>query len=336
MGECSGVGSDLPVHQALQVLALGETQGRRVVGAGLETLDQVGVDPGVHAGAGDDLLEQLGADAAAARVGGQQAARHEQFERQAVDVLVGAAGALGVRGRGGELGRIEHDGIEGPPILEELAQHGVDVGIQRLMVRGLEAVEQHMLAGAHQRRAGGIDAEHLVGPAGQRRHRKAPCVRVAVQHPAAAELAHPAGEIGAVVALVQVVAGLVALGHVELQAPARLLELHLGGAVATQPAGLLHQTLELAHPGIAAFVEAAQAGGAQQRVGDHALPLLGTAGQELRHQQVGVAVDDQARQTVGLAMHQAHPVAADTCVLVMLACPSSSCTARRSPLDCSR
>jgi hypothetical protein len=49
-----------------------------------------------------------------------------------------------------------------------------------------------------------------------------------------------------------------------------------------------------------------QAGGGQQRVGDHGLPALGAGAGELRHQGVDVAVHDQAGQAVGLAVDQAH------------------------------
>ena len=49
----------------------------------------------------------------------------------------------------------------------------------------------------------------------------------------------------------------------------------------------------------------------QQRVGNHRLPALHARRGELRHQRVAIAVHDQTRQAVRLAMHQAHAVALD-------------------------
>ena len=165
--------------------------------------------------------------------------------------------------------------------------------------------------GAGQGRAGGIDADDLGRAAGQGRHREPAGIAVAVQHRLAAVLAHAVGELLAVVALVEVVAGLVALGHVEAELPLMLGDDDLGAPLAAQPAGLLGQAFKVAHLGVGTLVQAGQAGRGQQLVGDERLPALAAGRQELRHQGVGIAVDDQARQAVGLAMDQAQRVGRD-------------------------
>jgi hypothetical protein len=53
-------------HQALQVLALGEMDGHRVVGRTLQPFADATLHAGVDAGRGDDLVKQVGADAAGA------------------------------------------------------------------------------------------------------------------------------------------------------------------------------------------------------------------------------------------------------------------------------
>ena len=79
---------------------------------------------------------------------------------------------------------------------------------------------------------------------------------------------------------------------------------------AAQPASGGRQPFERAHAGVGALVQQCQTGLAQQRIVDDALPALGTGAAELRHQRVAIAIDDQPRQSVGLAVHQAHAVAA--------------------------
>ena len=121
----------------------------------------------------------------------------------------------------------------------------------------------------------------------------------------AAEVAHRVGEQLAVVALVEVVAGLVALGDVERELPVVLANRQLGGAVAAQPAGRGGQTFEAAHARVAAFVQAREAGSLEQQFGDGALPALDAGGEKLRAQGVRIAVDDETRQAIGLAVDQA-------------------------------
>ena len=53
-----------------------------------------------------------------------------------------------MRRRGGELGRIEHDRVEGAALLAELAQRGIHVGIQEVGARGVKTVERHVARAA--------------------------------------------------------------------------------------------------------------------------------------------------------------------------------------------
>jgi hypothetical protein len=52
----------------------------------------------------------------------------------------------------------------------------------------------------------------------------------------------------------------------------------------------------------------AQPGFGQQRIGEHIFPALGTAGQELRHQGVAIAIHNQAGQAIGITMNEAKAV----------------------------
>ena len=68
------------------------------------------------------------------------------------------------------------------------------------------------------------------------------------------------------------------------------------------------QALELAHLGVGALEDRFAAGKLRQGIQDRVAPALDAGGEELRDQHVGVAVDDQAGQAVGLAVHQAQRI----------------------------
>jgi hypothetical protein len=179
-----------------------------------------------------------------------------------------------------------------------------------------------MRTGALERRAGRIDRHHLAilhpgrALAGQRGHGKTPGVAIAIEHAAQAQALHAVGKALAAVALVQVEAGFVALGNVERQAPLVLVDLQLqrrrlapGGRAAAQPAGAGSSPSSWRTLASERSYRRARPVCLEQRVGNHFFPMLGARAGELRHQRVAIAVHDQAWQTVGLAMHQAHAVA---------------------------
>ena len=118
-----------------------------MIGRALQAFADEAVYSRIGTGRRHDLVEQVGADAARAGIGEQFATRRQQLEGQAVDVLVGACGALGVRGGGRKLGRVEHDGIKGFAALDELAQAGVHIGIHEGGAGFVKAIEPHMGTG---------------------------------------------------------------------------------------------------------------------------------------------------------------------------------------------
>ena len=68
-------------HQSLQVFALGKFERHRVVRRAAQALGDEAVDAGIGAGRGDDLVEQVGADAARTGEGEEHAARLQQRSR---------------------------------------------------------------------------------------------------------------------------------------------------------------------------------------------------------------------------------------------------------------
>jgi hypothetical protein len=121
------------------------------------------------------------------------------------------------------------------PAGQALAQEGVDVGIHEGCA-GVEAV------GARVARRGPAPGRmnrrwSPAGPAGQRGHAEAAGVAVAVQHRAAAQLAHPAAQTRRGCRAGPGRSRSCGPGHVQRQLPAVLGDGDLGGAVAAQPAG---------------------------------------------------------------------------------------------------
>ena len=111
-----------------------------MVGAGVQVMDDLRIHAGIECGTGDDLLEQVLADAAGAGVGGEQAAGAEQLEGEQVDVLVAARGFFGEGGGGGKLGRIEDDEVEGAALVAQLAQRLEHVSFLPFGARCIQAV----------------------------------------------------------------------------------------------------------------------------------------------------------------------------------------------------
>ena len=80
---------------------------------------------------------------------------------------------------------------------------------------------------------------------------------------------------------------------------------------AAQPAGGLRQAFERPDLGVRPLVQQRESSRPEQGVGNHVLPAFHPGRQELRHQRVGIPVDDQPGQAVRLAVDQAQAVAAD-------------------------
>ncbi len=81
-----------------------------------------------------------------------------------------------------------------------------------------------------------------------------------------------------------------------------------GGRLAVQRSDPWLQPLQPAHVTVAALVEVRRGSAAQQRPDDGVAPLVHTGRVERHHQGVAIAVDNEARQAVGLAVHQSQPI----------------------------
>ena len=168
---------------------------------------------GVARGLGHDHAEGGRVDGAGAGEGGEEAAGGDELEAQDVDVLVAAEGLLGELLGVGELRRVEHHEVEVAGTVAEAAELLEDVALDEL---GLgQAVEGGVAAGLLQRGAGEINVRDGRGTGDLRGDTKAAGVTEGVEDTAALG---GLGDQAAVLALVQVEAGLVALADVDLEA----------------------------------------------------------------------------------------------------------------------
>jgi len=149
--------------------------------------------------------------------------------------------------------------------------------------------------------------------------REAAGVAEAVEHVAAGRVLR---DERAVVALVDVEARLVAVRHVDVIAHAVLVDdQRRGRRVAREHAGGLREPFLVADRHVGALVHVRAAGRADQRLHDRVLPRFDARGHELAHELAArrgvrfgvrfggigdVVVDDQPRQAVGFAEHEAH------------------------------
>ena len=190
-----------------------------MIGARTEALDDLRPHAGIERRAGDDLLEQIGGHAARAGEGHQQPARAQQLEREQVDVLVGARRRLGMRGGRRELGRVEDDQVELAARVAQAAQLAEHVAVDPFAPRG------RSLALRRSHRASRSASAELSMARTDGRRRRARCdaeaagVAEAVEHVAAGR---ELSRAPAVVALVQVEPGLVAVRQIDRRNGGRL------------------------------------------------------------------------------------------------------------------
>src|SRR5262249_16912862 len=175
----------------------------------------------------------------------------------------------------------------------------------------VERVGGQVLARHLERGRRALDRGDPARATGERRDREAAGVAEAVEHLAArGELAHALP----VLALIEEEAGLLALLDVDAEVEPVLDDRAARRvAVAAREADAGGQRLELAHLGVGALEDRLRRGELRERVEDRVAPALDARGEELRHQHVRVAVDDQAGQAVGLAVHQAQRVGVAPC-----------------------
>src|SRR3989442_3991047 len=99
-----------------------------MVGRRGETLDDLRFATRIQRGAGDDRLEELGADAARAGEARQQPAGAERLERGQINALVAARGVARLRRLWPELGRIETHHSDPPPPAPKGLSAGKPIG----------------------------------------------------------------------------------------------------------------------------------------------------------------------------------------------------------------
>ena len=263
-----------------------------------QEFQDLGIAAGIEGRIGHYLLEQALLHQAGAGVGQEHATRRQQLEGQHVDVLVAAAGAQQLGLALGKLGRIQHDDIELLALLAIFAQELEDVVTHELGVAGIETVQFGVLAGDVQRILGEIDVDYLLGTALEGIDPETAGVAEAVEHP----LAFSVFRCGkAVIPLIQIETRLVTVANIDQDLDAAVLLDHhgVGRGLAMDDAGALLQPFLLAHGHVGALIDAALGVEGTQGLRDQLALELGTGGEDLAHQEVGVAVDGEARQTVG-------------------------------------
>ncbi len=277
-----------------------------------EQLQDLGIATGIEGRISDDLLEQALLHQAGAGVGEQHAARRQQLEGQHVDVLVATAGTQQLGLALGKLGGIQHDDVELLALLAVFAQQLEHVVTHEPGIAGVQAVQLGILAGDVQCVLGEIDVDHLLGAALEGIDAKTAGVAEAVEHPLAFGIF---GGRLTVVTLIQIEAGLVTVADVHQDLDAAVLLDHHGfvRSLAVNHAGALFQTFLLAYRHIGALIDAALWVEGAQGLGDEVTLELGTGGEDLAHQKIGVTIDGQTRQAVGLGGAQA--IAGETLAL---------------------
>ena len=213
----------------------------------------------------------------------------------------------------GELGRIEDDHIERRPLGPQRAQRLEHVGLVPA-VHAVLAVAPGVFGRHPQRLGRRIDRQHMRRATGGRRQREAAGVAEAVEHARRAAgrplPLHQVAHQRAVVALVDVEAGLVAATHIDAVAHPMLVHRHLLGRLgAARHAVRCRQSLALPGRAVGAVVDVGAAGGGRQRIQQRLAPRLHAGGLELHHELARVAVGHQPGQLVGLAEHQPQRIA---------------------------
>ncbi len=106
----------------------------------------------------------------------------QELEREQVHVLVGARGALRMRGRRRELRRVEHDQVERRGRVAQLAQRGERVRLLPLGAARIErGIEREVLSGERERTGRAVDRHDATRAARERGKREAARVAEHVQ-----------------------------------------------------------------------------------------------------------------------------------------------------------
>src|SRR5207302_379884 len=232
---------------------------------------------------------------------GQQTSWSKQFEREQIDVLVRPGRLLRVLRRRSELRRIEYDHIECPRGVAKLAQLGEDVGVAPFGTRRIEGIGGDVLAGEGKRFGRAVDRQHRLCASGQRGDGEAAGVAKTIQYVATGcQRAHTLS----VVALIEVEAGLLAMRDIDNEAETVLDDADLRRHRASHRPLARRQTFEGAYVDARAFVDRSATCRLGQCVDERVTPSLGSRCENLYHHDILVAIGDETREAIRLAMDQ--------------------------------
>src|ERR1051326_5689659 len=287
-------------QKPLQILAFRAEERHRMILPRGQPLDERNAPAGVVRGREDDFLEEVERHVAGAGEVHHQPAGLDELEREEVDVLVAARGALDLAARLRERGRIADDEAEA---LFRLADVGENVGDGEADVI-FERVQIVVFPRRFDGRRGDVDVLHERRAARRRVDAERAAVREEVEHAPSARVR--AGE-GAVVALIEEEAGLLSGGNVDVKAKAVLEDRTRRIAVADR-LRFHRKMLELPRRDVVLEVDQPRRQLLLQRGDDERLQALQPLVRDLDHHHIVIAIDDEAAQLVALGVHDARGV----------------------------
>jgi len=271
-----------------------------------ETLDDLHVAVGVCGGIGDDFLEQVHFHKAGAAECSEHAAFGKEFHRKHVDVFVTACTFLQIVFGFHEFWRIEHDEIECLGSVAALAQVLEHVGFYMGRFRCCELVAHDAILGELERVFGYIDLINFFAAATEGVKAESARVAEAVEHFfACGQFANASSGI----ALVEVVARLVAVLHVDREEDAVLVD--DDGFVrnfAKDDSCAEGEAFFFADFGVATFINAAAARLFGEELVNGLAVDFGPGGEDFNRVDVSIFVDDTAGNAVVFGVDQSESV----------------------------
>ena len=274
-----------------------------MVGGLAEAFNDLNAPMCIGGGIRDNLLEQVHFHKPGAAEGREHAAFGQELHGEQVDVLVAAGSLLQVVLAFYKLGRVQHNEVEGFGLVAALAQVLEHVGFHMGGMRRAEFVAHDTFLGELESVLGNIHLINFFATAAESIEPEAAGIAEAVQNLLALrEFANAAASV----ALVQVVTGLVTVLHVDGEENSVFVDDdRFVGYFAVNTSGAQLQAFFFAHVGIAAFVNAA----AVRLFGQQFINIFAvdfSAGSQDFHRiDVGVLVDNAARNAVVFGIDQA-------------------------------
>ena len=244
------------------------------------------------------FAERLGCDVVRARGDEQVTARRHQRGGEPGELAVPPQARFDLLAALHERRRVGGHDLEGLAGLGEALHLGERVGAHKAAAH---AVERCGPLAERERRLGTVDRHHLPGAGRRRADREAPGVAVEVEHAAAGRETR---DEGAVLALVEVPAGLLALDRIGEEAQRALAQ--LDGAV-ERAAGDLDapvEPFERAHRAVGPEHDRARGEDRAERIEQYRHQRVHARSVELADEDVAETVDRETRQRVGLGVDQ--------------------------------